>query len=68
MWGFGSTLSGVVNTILAKIEGRQNIQGSGNIPNQPSAMQANINLPQMNQNTMVNLKKCILKKLLKLKK
>lgn len=52
MWGFGSTLSGVINTILAKIEGRA--YNAGNAPNQPSGMQGNINVPQMNNpNVMV---------------
>lgn len=53
MWGFGSTLSGVVNTILAKIEGRPFNQNAGNMPNQVNSMQGNINVPQMNPNTMV---------------
>jgi len=54
MWGFGSTLSGVVNTILVKIEGRPYNQNAGNVPIQQNAMQGGINVPQINQNNMVN--------------
>jgi hypothetical protein len=54
MWGFGSTLSGVVNNILAKIEGRPNNLNAGNMPNLQNAMQGGINVPQINQNNMVN--------------
>ncbi len=54
MWGFNSTLSGVINTILAKIEGRA--YNAGNMPNQQNAIQGNIIMPQMNNpNVMVSL-------------
>lgn len=48
LWGFNSTLSNVVNTILAKIEGRA---FNANVPSNNAApqnqMQNNINIPQM---------------------
>jgi len=53
MWGFNSTLSNVVNIILAKIEGRAYNPNAGNVA-VPNQMQGgNINVPQMNQNVLV---------------
>ena len=53
MWGFGSTLSNVVNTILAKIEGKPMNQNVPNVNPGQNQMASNINVPQMNPNTMV---------------
>jgi hypothetical protein len=54
LWGFNSTLSNVVNIILAKIEGRQYNQSAPNMNNfSPNQISNNINIPQMNPNAIV---------------
>jgi hypothetical protein len=53
MWGFNSNLTNVVNVILAKIEGRSYNPNAGNAHIQNQMQGGNINVPQMNPNSMV---------------